>query len=571
MTMRQSAVFTHAGVVLCLAVCVPSWAAAAPADDIAELKRAMKALQAENRALAKRVATLEAEKGTTVEAAKRIAPREAGPGGQQPVPLEVAQDKQVAASDPQPTRAETREREQLEGRVKELEMSKTAQEDAVRSIIRDSFSKLGSNINQSVALSGLIEVSAGRAKDFTGGTSSSVNLNAAELQFDIQPTPWVTGNLVVQYNDGTNVLFPTTRGFSEGVDRFTVDTAYINIGDTQRFPPYLKAGRMVLPFGISTGSLLGDVLTADNPLTVEAFEMRRTAIGFGLEFPTPTLGPPAPPVVAPPVKPRVLYPFIASLSRGVGYTPLPSRPSQLTPTTPKPASPPFHAGIYFYQGNTFGGGSQGTNPGNNFNATVGFRAKGHCGRSYEELRDSLFCPWSVSVDIDYNSSLFNSRFLEAEYRGFLDQIGFVRGMAASVKSTFGPISLIAEWNGAITRATFTDDLGNHVRIRPSAWQVSLGYQFDWNPWVEEIGAQGTFVAIGYSRSHDLAGVTELVNNVPTRVGFVPQKRFILTVGEWVTENLKVALEYSRNWDYSLNDGGTGNIGHGVFGRLTYAF
>ena len=31
------------------------------------------------------------------------------------------------------------------------------------------------------------------------------------------------------------------------------------------------------------------------------------------------------------------------------------------------------------------------------------------------------------------------------------------------------------------------------------------YQFDWNPYVEVIGAQGTYFVIGYSESSDLGG------------------------------------------------------------------
>ena len=217
-------------------------------------------------------------------------------------------------------------------------------------------------------------------------------------------------------------------------------------------------------------------------------------------------------------------------------------------------------------------------PRDHLSATTGFRAKGHCGRPYDQLSGASLCPWSVDIDVDYNSSVFDSRFLEAEYQSFLDQIGFVRGMAASVKSTFGPVSLVAEWNGAIKRATFLDDRGvsaeaparsHPVSIKPTAWQVSLGYQFDWNPWVESIGAQGTFLGFGYSESRDLAGVTRLINGGPSRVGFVPKRRLLLTAGEWVLDGVKLQVEYSRNWDYSISEGGTGSTANGIFTTFTY--
>ena len=116
--------------------------------------------------------------------------------------------------------------------------------------------------------------------------------------------------------------------------------------------------------------------------------------------------------------------------------------------------------------------------------------------------------------VNVTSSVFDSRFMEFEYLGFLDEIGFIPGMAAHVSSAFGPMSLIVEWNGAVNNATFVDDAGDLIDITPGAWQVSLGYQFDWNPDVIEVGAQGTYFAIGYSESYDLAGFTRMIDLNP---------------------------------------------------------
>jgi hypothetical protein len=143
-------------------------------------------------------------------------------------------------------------------------------------------------------------------------------------------------------------------------------------------------------------------------------------------------------------------------------------------------------------------------------------------------------------------------------------------MFASVKSTLGPVSLVAEWNGATKRARFIDDRGKRVHMNPSAWQIALGYQFDWNPWVEAIGAQGDYLTIGYSQSHDLAGANQAVDLVspPTRVGFVPRKRFTVGAGEWVLSNLKFAIEYVYNADYPRHKGGTGNSADAYFSQFT---
>ncbi len=534
-------------------------------DDISEIKRVTEMLQAQNRAI-------EALQAHNRALAKRLAELEAAQH-------ERAQKQEEAKSQPRRVEVESRDLKQLEQRVKELETEKTAREEATRSIIREALSTLGSKINQSVALGGTFEMLAGWSEDFSGRSMDVLELSTAQFDFEIQVNDWTLGSLIIEFVDGTDALFTTTEGFDVGVDRITIDTAFLTIGDPQRFPPFGTFGRIIVPFGISTGDPVADVLTIEDPLTVEVFEMREDAIGFGLGFPTPAPTPATPPVTTPPVKPLLINPLVSSLMRGLGYEPPPTRPPPPTPTTPTPAPPLFNAGIYSYNGDTFEGlEKRGWNPEDHINATVGFRTKGHCGRPYDQLGADgrrrwleVFCPWSIDVDVDYTSSVFDSRFLEVEYRSFLAQIGFVPGMAASVKTSLGPVSLVGEWNGAIDDAKFIDDSDSLVRMRPSAWQISLGYQFDWNPWVEEIGAQGTFIAMGYSESHDLAGVTRSIFGEPTRIGFVPRRRFLVNVSEWVLDGLKIAVEYSHNVDYSKSEGGTGNSANGVFSTFTYVW
>jgi hypothetical protein len=141
----------------------------------------------------------------------------------------------------------------LEQRVRELELGKAAQEDAVRSIIGDSLAKVGSKINEFVTFGGALEVTAGHSTDFTGHSTDSVTLSTAELDFEIKVNEWMTGNLIFQYDTGSSILFPTTTGFNASVDRVTVDRGTITFGDVQRFPLYVKVGRDVLGYGTSTG------------------------------------------------------------------------------------------------------------------------------------------------------------------------------------------------------------------------------------------------------------------------------------------------------------------------------
>ena len=56
-----------------------------------------------------------------------------------------------------------------------------------------------------------------------------------------------------------------------------------------------------------------------------------------------------------------------------------------------------------------------------------------------------------------------------------------------------------------------------------------------------------------------------------RVGFIPWKRFSVGVGEWVLDGLRLAVEYSRDVDYPVSQGGTGKSTSGVFSTFTYTW
>jgi len=264
----------------------------------------------------------------------------------------------------------------------------------------------------------------------------------------------------------------------------------------------------------------------------------------------------------------VVAPLVRTFAQWLGYTPLPQRAVRLVPVTPPVAPPPFYGSFLLYKG------SENLAPHRtriqDFNASLGFRTDGHCGVPYDELRSSLVCPWEIDVHVDYDTSVFDSRFLELAYAPF--QIGRVPGMAASAKARFGPFALVGEVNSAIREARFVDgpvDDPTPRNITPMAWQFSFAYQFDWNPWITEIGQQGDFLSVAYSGSKDLAGVADRINGA--RTGFVPQRRLSVTVGEWPMDALKLSVEYSVDWDYPRSSGGTGNVAQGVFGQVQLNF
>jgi len=563
---------------MCLAVLLaPSYAGAEDNADVADLRRTLREVQEQNRELSRRLGALEG-----AAAVQRISPTREQSGSTDPTaakPVLAVRSPRDAPSSPELW--ETTTERPLEVRVKDVEIGLAAHEIATRQIIQDSLSKTGPKINSFLSLSGVVEFMGSQSRDFEsrvdavhpfgkpGPAKDHLALGTAELDFDIKVSDWLKGGLVLTYDSGSGTMFTTTTGTTAGVDRFTLDRAHISIGDVTQFPIAARFGQEVLHFGTSTGIARLDTLSLGTPLTTAVFENRQIAGGFEFALPTPPLAPLPAPVVSPPVRPLVLAPLVSETARWLGYSPLPQRVTPPTPVRPPVEPPPLYGSFMVYKGSEDFGPDRTRIQ--DFNASLGYRTSGHCGKSYEELQSSLICPWTIDAHVDYTTNVFESRFLHLSYLGFLNQIGSIPGIAASVKASFGPFALVGEVNSAIDEAVFVDGLGTVRSITPMTWQASVAYQFDWNPWVREIGAQGDFISVAYSGSQDMAGAIALINGAPTRIGFVPANRLLVTAGEWVMQDLKVAAEYSANWDYSPSRGGTGQLVHGIFGLVQLNF
>ncbi|MCD6273746.1 MAG: LbtU family siderophore porin [Deltaproteobacteria bacterium] len=122
---------------------------------------------------------------------------------------------------------------------------------------------------EKVDIHGLIEVegySASRGSGFDGNRDSSdITLATVELEIDARINEWVNGHLLFLYED-------------DDTEDFTVDEAIITIGNTEKFPLYLSAGKMYVPFGNFESNMIQD------PLTLELGETRESAAQIGFEF-----------------------------------------------------------------------------------------------------------------------------------------------------------------------------------------------------------------------------------------------------------------------------------------------
>jgi hypothetical protein len=192
-----------------------------------------------------------------------------------------------------------------------------------------------------------------------------------------------------------------------------------------------------------------------------------------------------------------------------------------------------------------------------FNGATDNRKRGkhleHYGATlgYEQKTDLL----SFDVGVDWIDSVFDtdgltSAFPELQAR---PKRAYTPGVSLHGRLGMFGFSLIAEYVGATRRVHFArltaDDEPLDVKTMPEAWQVELGY-------MTKLFGIRPFVAFNYSRTTDMLGA-------------FPERRVLATVGSFITDNIRLALEYSHEDDYPIQQGGTGRSSDGWLLRLTY--
>lgn len=124
---------------------------------------------------------------------------------------------------------------------------------------------LVNEVSKKIELHGIIEVEGAVTKGFDNSEESDVTLATAQLDVDAKLNDFASGKIVFLYEEDE----------TDGVD---IDEAYITIGNTQKFPVYLKAGKQYLPLGEFDTNMISD------PLTLELAEINESAVSLGVEF-----------------------------------------------------------------------------------------------------------------------------------------------------------------------------------------------------------------------------------------------------------------------------------------------
>jgi len=194
----------------------------------------------------------------------------------------------------------------------------------------------------------------------------------------------------------------------------------------------------------------------------------------------------------------------------------------------------FHAGAYLYNGST-DNRVRGKHL-EHYGATVGYGMK----------TDLL----SFDVGFDWNGSIFDTDGLTTAFPELQKRPhrSYTPGFSAHGRLGMFGFSLIAEYDGAMNTVHFTRNRRN-VSTMPEAWQVEIGY-------MTKIFGVRPYGAFNYSAT---AGM----------LGAFPQRRLLGSVGTFLTDNIRLALEYNNEQDYPRIQGGTGKEAEAWILQLTY--
>jgi len=115
-----------------------------------------------------------------------------------------------------------------------------------------------------VSIGGVAEVEMTNTKAFSGADTSDITLSKVEFFVDTKPHEYLSTHVQMLYED-------------TGSENITLDEASATLGNTEKFPLFLQAGKWAMPFGNF------DTAMSSDPLTKSLGETKEAAISLGAE------------------------------------------------------------------------------------------------------------------------------------------------------------------------------------------------------------------------------------------------------------------------------------------------
>lgn len=171
--------------------------------------------------------------------------------------------------------------------------------------------------------------------------------------------------------------------------------------------------------------------------------------------------------------------------------------------------------------------------------------------------DDMLDSWGISlgyqleaggVNVDLTAGYISNLTASGGFAETLDVVDeFTAGGAFSAVVAIADFTVVAEYVGALD-----DDYLDDNDADPAAWNVEVAYGFEVNE--HEAG-----VAIGYQGSDDAAFLG------------LPEERWLASVNYELTADLGIALELTKDEDYSADEGGSGQSAESVLCQLVLEF
>ncbi|RKZ83983.1 MAG: hypothetical protein DRR19_18375 [Candidatus Parabeggiatoa sp. nov. 1] len=203
----------------------------------------------------------------------------------------------------------------------------------------------------------------------------------------------------------------------------------------------------------------------------------------------------------------------------------------------------LYGSVYFFNGMTQDGAEDKID---HYGANIGF--------TQETER------FSYDVGIGYISDMADSDgltgALEAAAPGGdvtqLANYDYVNGLGAHLLFKIGSVSLIGEYVTALDEFNASHLAFNGNGAEPKAWNAELGYTFNM------VGKEMT-LALGYQGTDEAVAVE------------LPETRLLAGLSMGIYDNTTFSVEYARDEDYEVTDGGTGKDADSVTLQLAMEF